>query len=286
MDWNDDSNFSRDTIDLVGFLDAGTNTDDFIDNFCKTFNLSLVQLDAQTFSLDIKQNKTGTSNVFIDFDKIASVAQKENTPLGIPSRYVLGFAIDTEEEGFAETNYTGGGVYDTGATEENIITQTSQFSYNWYKAITKTETGGDIVINLPIISKAEAWQPSISYADAMVKRYTDLSQRFMYWAGQLPGTYSYAGAALNIAQVSNERPGIILNYEDQLFTILDNYFYLLISAESDFTNIKAILTPVQYAQLDGSRFVRFNGDKYRVAELGAYDPYGNNQTSIKLIREI
>lgn len=287
MDWNDESNFASDTIDLVGFLDADVKTDDYIDNFCKTFNLGLSQVDPQTFSLDVKQSKTATSNVFVDLDALASVKQRENTPLGLPSQYVIGFTIDKEEEGYVETGEDGGGTYKTGATEENIVTQTSTFSYNWYKAITKVEPGGNIVINLPIISKAEAWDPALSYPDAMQKRYTDLAQRFMYYGGILPGTYAYNGASLDIANVRNDLPGAsVLNYKNDLYTILTNYFTLLISGASHYTNIKGFITCVIYGLLDGSRTVRFNGDIYYIAEISAYDPYNRNQTTIKLIRKI
>lgn len=301
MDWNDLSNFSRDTIDLVQFLDAEMKTDDYIDNFCKAWNLGLSQIDADTFSLDIKQSKSATSSISVDLDGIASITERENAPLGLPSQYVLGFTIDTEEEGYVETidetitdpikrlksGETGGGTFDTGATEESVVTQTSTFSYNWYKAITKVEAGGNITISLPIISKAEAWAPTLSYAEAMTKRYTDLAQRFMYYDGILDGTYQYNGASLQIASVRNDIPGrSILNYKNELYTILYNYFTLLISGASEYTNIEALLSAPQYVQLDGSRSVKFNGDLYFIAEISGYDPYNRNKSKIKLIRKL
>lgn len=287
MNWNDPGNFATDTIDLVGFLSADMKTDEYIDNFTKAFNLGLSQIDSKTFSLDVKQNKTATSNVFIDLDKLASVAQRENTPLGLPSQYVLGFTIDPEEEGFVETGETGGGTFDTGASEQSVVTQTSAFSYNWYKAITKVEPGGNITINLPIISKAEVWDPTVSYPDAMKNRYTDLAQRFMYYGGILPGTFKFNGANLQIANVRNDMPGIsILNYKNVLHTILYNYFTLLINGASHYTNIKGYLTAPQYVKLDGSLSVKFNGDMYFAAEITGYDPQARNQTTIKLIRKI
>lgn len=287
MDWDAPGNFDTDTINLVGFLDADTATDDYIDNFCKLYNLVMSQVNATTFSLDVRQTKTATSNQFVDLDKIASLAQRENTPLGIPSEYDLGFTIDTEEEGFVETGDTGGGVYLTGATEQNVVSQTSSFSYNWYKNITKVESGGNIIISLPIVSKSEAWALGTSYPDAMSKRYTDQAQRFMYAGGILAGTYTFNGDSLKIANVRNDIPGLsILNYRDAPYTILDNYFTLLISGASHYTNINAYLTPRDYVLLDGSRSVRFNGDLYFIAELDGFDPYGRNQTKIMLIRKI
>jgi GH35 family endo-1,4-beta-xylanase len=287
MNWGDPVNFDVNNINLVGFLDADMKTDEYIDNFCKAFNLSLYQIGANTFSLDLKQSKTATSSLYVDLDQIASVSQRENAPLGLPSQYVLGFTIDTEEQGYAETGETGGGTFDTGTTEDTVVTQTSLFSYNWYKAITKVEAAGNIVINLPIVSKSEAWDPLTTYPDAMKNRYTDLAQRFMYYAGILPGTYQFNGSALQIANVINQMPGVsILNYKNEIHTILSNYFTLLISGASHYTIIKAYLSPAQYTQLDGTRSAKFNGDLYYVAELTGYDPNNKNQTTIKLIRKI
>lgn len=287
MNWNDPINFGTDTIDLVKFLDASVKTDDYIENFCKAYNLALTQVDAQTFSLDVKQSKTGTSTRYIDMDKAASVKRRENTPLGLPSRYVLGFTIDTEEQGFAETGETGGGTFETGATEENVITQTSAFSYTWYKELTKVEPGGNLKIRVPIVSKADAWAITMSYPEAMRKRYTDLAARFMYYNGILPGTYRFNGAPLKIAQMSNELTGSsVLSYRNAIHTILNNYFTLLINGASHYTNIQAHINPAEYVQLDGSISVKFNGDLYYVAEISGYDPYNRNEAKIKLIRRI
>jgi hypothetical protein len=287
MDWDDAPNFSEDTIDLVGFLNAEMKTDDFIDNFCKTFNLALTQPNAQTFSLDVKQNKIAVNSLPVELDFYASVADRENTPVGLPSEYDVGFTIDTEEEGYAETNETGGGIYFTGATEINIVAQTSTFSYNWFKTLTKVELGGDISISVPIISKAEVWDAAMPYLEAMSKRYVDQAYRFWYADGFLSGTYRFNGALISLGAVKDTLPGLItLNYKNVPKTILSEYFTLLIDGASHYTNIKAFLSPRMYAELDGSRFVRFNGDIYFSAELSGYDPHGRNQTIIKLIRKI
>lgn len=287
MDWDDPTNFDVDSINLMGFLDADTKTDDFINQFCSAFNLALVQLNSRTFALNVKQAKTAVSNLFVNLDNMASVDDRVNEPLGLPSEYVLGFTIDQDEEGYIETGEDGGGEYATGATEVNVVTQTSSFSYSWYKNITKTESTGDITIALPIISKGDVWDPAVNYPDGMKTRYTDLAQRFWYFGGILPGTYMYNGAALNVAAVRNDIPGLsVLTYRNQPFTILQNFFTLLINGASCFTEIAGYLTAVQYNQLDGSLSVMFNGDQYLIAEVSPYDPEGTTQSQIKLIRKI
>jgi hypothetical protein len=286
MNWNDEVNFDTDSINLVGFLPADMKTDDFIDNFCKAFNLQLTQTDATTFELSAKQSKTAVSNQFINLDNLASVHDRSNTPLGLPSLYKLGFTVDEEEEGYELTKDNGGGEFKTGATEEKVLEQKSTFSYNWFKNIAK----GNTVLPLAVITKHEVWTNKIPYPDAMKKRYTNLASRFWYSDGllnDLGTTFDFNGKPLSIVKVSNELPGLsILNYKNQKLTILTNYFTLLINGSSHYTEVEGYLTPDQYEDLNGSLMAMFNGDLYHVAEISGYDPAGRNKTKIKLIRKI
>lgn len=282
MDWDDPVNFDTDSINLVGFLDAAIKTDDYIENFCKAFNLRLTQIDATTFSLDVKQAKKATTSQYIDLDGAASVKDRANTPLGLPSLYKLGFSINTDEEGFKMTGDDGGGQFSTGVPEGDIVEQKSFFSYNWFKAITKD---GD-TLALPIISKSDVWDAAMSYPEAMRKKYTDLAYRFWYYDGVLPGTYEFNGSPLDIAAVSNTLTGLSeLSYKNAPLTILDNYFTLLINGASHYTEIDAYVSALQYVGLDGSLMVKFNNDLYFVAEITGYDPTGRNKTKLKLIRK-
>lgn len=284
MRWNDLPNFETNTINLVGFLNTETRTDEYIDNFVKAFNLKLSQLDATTFSLDVKQTKQSISSLSIDLDNVASVRERINTPLGLPSLYKIGFTVNTEEQGFAETGDDGGGTFETGAIDGAIVEQKSTFSYNWFKTITQ----GGVQLELPIISKTDVWDFLMPYAEAMSKRYTDLAHRFWYYDGTLNdqgGDFEFNGQQLVLAKVSNDLHGSsILNYKNQQFTLLDNYFTLLINGASHYTDIEAYLTPAQYMALNGALMAKFNGDLYFVAELSGYDPTGHEKTKIKLIR--
>lgn len=286
MNWNDDGNFQRFNIDLVKFLDAGMKTDEYIDNFVKAFNLKLSQINENTFSLDLKQTRKSVSTLSIDLDQVASVRERSNAPLGLPSLYKIGFTVNADEQGFIESQDDGGGTYSTGAVEGGIVEQKTAFSYNWFKEITQ----GAAVLPLPIISKSDVWNPLMSYPDAMAKRYTDLAMRFWYFDGQLNdlgATFEFNNEPLTLAKVSNAIEGVnILNYKNSKFTLLDNYFTILINGASHFTEIEAHITPQQYKALDGAILAKFNGDLYYVAELTGYDPTGRNKTKIKLIRRI
>lgn len=294
MNWDDPINFDTDTIDLVKFLPADVKTDDFIENFCKAFNLILRQTAADAFSLDVKQTKAAVSPLFINLDSLASVHDRANSPLGLPSTYKIGFTVDQEEEGYVMTGDDGGGSFETGAVEESIVEQKSNFSYNWFKDINYTVGGANLVLPIPVISKAEVWPDTMAYPDAMRKRYTSLAARFWYFDGLLNDLgaaikwpNSEEGKVVSIAKVSNTITGLItLNYKDEVNTILDVYFTVLVNSSSHYTELAGYLTPEQYEQLDGAIMAMFNGDQYYVAEISGYDPLGKNMTKIKLIRKI
>lgn len=283
MDWDDVPNFDVFNINLVGFLPSDVKANDFVENFAKAYNLRLSAVSTNVFSLDVKQGKRAITSRFVDLDKLASVRNKSNTPLNLPSLYKLGFTINKDEEGYFTTQDDGGGEYSTGAIKGDVVEQKSAFSYNWFKDITK---GGEI-LSLPVISKHEVWETSTPYREGVLKRFTDLGIRFWYFDGLLASNFEFNDELMFLAKVSNELPGqSILNYKNKPKTILRNYFTLFINGGSHYTEIEAYLTPAQYEKFDGSYMARFNGDLYFVAELGAYDPDGRNKTNIKLIRAI
>jgi hypothetical protein len=290
MNWNDPINFVTGGIDLIKFLPDNISTDSFIENFCKAFNLRLSRAGENTFSLDVKQKKADFSSQYVNLDNLASVRDRVNQSLGLPSYYDLGFTINQEEQGYIESGDDGGGRYVTGSTDDTTTEQKSSFSYNWFKSITKTESAGNIILPLPIISKGEVWTEEKEYSEAMLERYTDLASRFFYYDGllnDLGADFSFGGSTIYIAKVSNELPGLsVLNYKNHSRTILDNYFTLLISGSSHYTEIEGYLTPAQYEAFNGSVMAVFNGDLYYVAEISGYDPSGRNKTKIKLIRKI
>lgn len=283
MNWNDPTNFDTDSINLAGFLPSDMKANDYIDNIVKAFNLKLSQIGANVFSLDVKQSKAAVTTLSINLDGIASITDRSNTPLGIPSLYKLGFTINQDEEGYAMTGDDGGGEYATGSIEETITEQKSSFSYNWFKPILKDGT----TLSLPVITKSEAWLLNTPYSEAMAKRYTDLPLRFWYLDGILPGEYKLGDTYLDLAQVSNEKGESILNYKNIPNSILNNYFTILgIGSASHYTEAEAYLTPYHYASLDGSYMVTFNGDQYYAAQIEGYDPTARNKTKLKLIRKI
>jgi len=300
IDCDDPTNFYVDNINLAGFLPADMKVTDFIENFCKAFNLRLQRIDSKTFELSVRESSAKSG--VVDLDKITSVRDRTNTPLGLPTSYKLGFTIDTDEEGYVTTRDGGEGSLETGEMEGAVVEHKSSFSYNWFKTIKKQETvewhvpllppiylPKLIDIPLSVISKHEAWDSYAPYHEAMRKRYTNQPIRFWYADGllnDLGATFEYNGEPLSIVKVSNKLPNKNeLSYKNEKRTILTNFFPLLIKGGSHYTEVECYLTPLQYESLNSSNLAAFNGDLYYVAEILGYDPAGRNKTKIKLIRK-
>lgn len=300
MNWND--SFTLNQIDLIRFLPSNVKINDWIENFCKAFNLNLVNTGRNNFELNVKNNDivTNLSNL-IDLDKRANVDQRSNESLRLPYKYELGFTVDVGEYGYINTmdeiitesgaiervvnsGDKGGGEFFTGSYESNIITQTSSFSYCWYKQL--FDANKNPLIEVPVITDFEIWENEFDYDEMSNKFYFDKAQRFWY----LSGTYQTKVDNVNtkVALVANEFVGnrrMILDYENKANSIMKNYFLLLVNSNNDYTIVNCYLSPEDYSKLDIS-LIKFNGDLYNVAEIDGYDPLGKSKGVLKLIRII
>lgn len=308
MDWNDSSDFKKDYINLFKFLPSEEKIDEWLNNFCKAFNLQLTQSENNKFELNVKQLRNTVSiPSIIDLDDKTSITQRTNEPLGLPSEFKLGFKINEEEEGYikaGDDNKDGGGSYFTGNIDGQVVVQTSNFSYNWFKQITKDIVigkdgeGEDIIgtmeLELPVIANKEIWGEDPSdYAQMLKKLYTNYSQRFWYKNNK---TYNVGvvwkhnekqvDLLLPRLQSNMDNNSLVLNYYNNPRSILTSYFSIIATDDSNYTYVECYLSPYEYEQLDGSKLVKLNGDLYYIAAVEGYDPMGRNKTKLKLIRKV
>lgn len=282
----DNNDFFENKLNLTTFLPSDEKIDDWLDNFCKAFNLTLTQTGEKNFELNIKQTRQASLLSVIDVQ--AYQQHRTNSDLNLPPAYVLGFTLDDAEEGYEkDTNNPkgGGGKYETGVERGSNIEQNSNFSYCWYKQL--YDSKAKELAELPVISDHEVWRldDTRDYEEMQQKWFVNKRQRFWYRdsAIKLPGLGT--GATL-LATVRNELPGYsILDYQDKPLSILDNFFSLFINGDNSYTEIECFLTPEEYQRLPYS-MVRFNGDLYYPAEINNYDPHGNRKASLKLIRKL
>ena len=291
MNWEDRPTLLTDGIDLMQFLPTEVKIDEWISNFCKAFNLELIDVGNKGFALNVKEkNLTKNTSLVIDLDSKASVHQATNESLALPRIYKLGFTIDTAEEGYVASTEgkdmaegeTGGGTFETGSPEANQVEQTSNFSYCWYKKVNNQLTGNEV--ELPVITDHEVWDNSES--SVQNKTYFNKAQRFWFHSGRCEEIMVHDTPA-QMAIVSNAYKGtkpLWLNYKDKPDSILREYFALLTN-EKEYTCVECHLTPEEYNMLDRA-FVRFNGDLYNVVDADGFDPLGRSKTKLKLIKRL
>jgi len=303
MSWDDDPTFETDKIDLIKFLPSNIKVNDWLDNFCKAFNLRLENKGPNRFELNVKNTEIiNKTSKLIDLDQKANIAFRTNHPLGVPYMYDLGFTIDNNEEGYIQdmeidkwtgerilnTGTTGGGQFYTGSYETNAIEQKSFFSYNWFKDIQYTFDNSKI--RVPVITEHDIWEFDYDYAEMASNRYFDKAQRFWYKDSVkefILSKYDDTEIKADLALVSNEYKGhknLILDYENKKDSIMRSYFLLLTNNRS-YTLIDCYLSPEEYTMLPYS-LIRFNGDLYHTAEIDGYDPLGKNVGTLKLIKRI
>ncbi|MDR3058899.1 MAG: hypothetical protein LBU84_12265 [Prevotella sp.] len=303
MKWNDDSTFEQGKINLVDFMPKDVKINEWIDNFCKAFNLNMIHTGGTNFELNIKNKEVATNlSYLIDLDKKASIKQRRNESLKLPYVYELGFTIDTAEEGYHETMTNkkpgdesekivnsgddGGGKFYTGSYETTKLTHTSNFSYNWTKDIEIKDS--DKPLEIPVISEHEIWEKKPDYDEMKDKMYYDKPQRFWYKNGifdTIMNNESNVTLALTGNGYKNNEKQIVLNYKNKPDTIARNYFLLLADNNNNYTIVECYLTAEEYHNL-GKSLVKLNGDLYHIAEVDGYDPLDKNKCTLKLIRRI
>ena len=286
-------------IDLTRFLPSEMGIDDFIDNFCKAFNLLLTQTGEKSFALNKKESKKHVTGEYVNLDRYADIEGRVNLPLELPSKFDIGFTTDTDEEGYATAPTVngrrddGGGRFNTKSNTNETVEQRSTFSYNWFKEVEFAEKNR--TFSVPIISKQEVWKWDYTIADytmtlgqAMEKAYTEQPIRFWYYGGQLPFPIKMDEidkTTLLPALVSNTlSEKMTLCYENCPQTILSAYFTIVTDADSHYTEVECFLAPEDFDKLDGSRLVKFNGDSYYISEVSGFDPLGKSKTKLKLIK--
>lgn len=298
MKWNDTPTFINDRMNLMQTMPTGVKVNDWIDNFCKAFNLNLINTGNKNFELNIKKRDVviNTSSI-IDLDRKAHINLCQNEPLGLPYLFDLGFTIDTSEEGYYESmtdkddlnsGYDGGGQFYTGSMETSKVEQKSSFSYCWYKRLKdNTHPGNDIYT--PVVTDHEVWENPHDYKDQKETKYYDKTQRFWYRHKTMEVIIGQQeNRKTDVALVANEyadsdKP-LSLDYENKAESIMGNYF-LLLTGEKNYTSVECNLTAEEYARLPYS-LARLNGDLYNIAEADGYDPLGSKKTKLRLIKRI
>lgn len=271
VNWSGANGFKNGSIDITKFLPSDIKASDFIENFCKAFNLKLSHTGKNRYELNTPVSKDSISKMAVDLRDITSVEERSNLPLDLPEFYVVGFTEREEETGKRGKKFYIGG-RSAGIEQKNFFASTRIRVFHERERIYYALD----------ISKKEDWEKG--YPDGIGKRHTDLPLRFFYHAG-VQDIKGWGGEVITLSKPLYWRSkGIYLEYEEKGKNILTKYFPLLATRKGHYTEIETYLTPIQYEQLNGSRAVVFNDDVYLVAEINGYDPTGRNKSKIKLLK--
>lgn len=298
INWYDTDNYYENKLNITQFLPSEINVNDWIDNFCKVFNLKLTHIGDKLFSLDLQKTSIATdTSKIIDLDQKTNVHRAQNAPLNLPMQYELGFTINNKEHGYiltsekvdkkivTNTGNDGGGLFKTNSLDTKSMKQNSNFSYCWYKPIDIVAQGK---FDIPIITEDEIWQTEKNdYQEMMEKKSFNLPQRFWYKDGTKTVKVKLEHNDVDLALVTNSYKGdkpLELDYKDKPNSIMRNYFMLLTN-EKNYTTVECYLSPQEYADLSNS-LIKLNGDLYFVAEADGYDPMNKSKTKLKLIKKM
>ena len=313
-------------LNLGNFLNDEQLQSDFMDNFLTTFNLNC---NIEDGNIDISKNVSPyNSSECVSIDDRVNVDEAETEVIDFPTKISVEWSVDTDESGFyhsvdddhlEDDDWTDYGDYGSEEVElitnefsENEISETSDFSYNWWMDFSLTDyyvpvaddeyshvSDGSVVLTMPIIAKDEDFIDGADYEDMMSTDGRSLNQRMWfkdtatdyYVPNRNYATVDDAGDVtecdeyLNICLPTRYYNGLdVLRYVNEKNTLLTLYFNINENVDSNYLTIDAHLTPMEYLRLRNGAMVRFDDDRYIVCSIKGYDPTGGNATELELMK--
>ena len=294
-------------LKLGNFLNSKESAADFINNFIKSFNLEYKQ-DGTNIILN-KAKKIIIPLNYVDLDDRVNTDNITFQRIDYPNTMQVKWSIDEEEAGAyrsiptvqqqGATNWKdyidrGSDKIEMDTTNENTDTSVeSKFSYTWYQDFTYIdfdrqtfEENGHIVnMRLPLIAKDENF--IIQNDEAMKKDGLSLKQRLWFRDQETQETFMlWNGEEVVITIPTDTYWDYILNYKQQIGSMVDKYFNIIPMVDSNFALVDVYLTPFEYNMIKNGAMVRIDNDLYIVSEIQGYDCTGNNLTNLKLIKVV
>ena len=316
-------------LQLQNFINDETKTKDFFNNVAKAFNLTLYY-DENNIYLD-KNKIDDNISVLVNIDNKCTIDDASFKNSDLPEYVEMKWSIDKEEEGYyfsAINNSTEDDVNnDTFLDNANVgsekikisnttnkpVTETSQFSYNWYKDFdiydykewkkryintpypdNKYIEEKFSYIALPVIGKHSWWIEGRNYQEDAKKDGRSFKQRF--WFRNTP-TNLYlpvnrtpeTATENNLVQVTTGTSYKVINGDyvflsyDSGNTLLKHFFNVNYKA-NDEVEVECYLTSEEYSLLKKYARVKLNDDIYICTNISGYDVTGKNPTKLNLIK--
>lgn len=291
-------------LNLGNFMKADEKMSDFIQDYINSFNLNYTQDGKNVFLNKNVLNNDLNVNV-IDIDHKVNSLSAEASRIEYPASMEVKYSIDDSEAGFYSS------VPDTHINEDDwkdwadrgsdkIVladdetasdeTVDLKHAYTWYQNF-KFMGYGPVeaaTFVLPVIAKDENF--IIQSEKAMQVDGLGLKQRWWFRMGTGTRPISlklWNGQMAHAAIPENESSeGYKLNYKNEEGSLLRYFFNFMSNPDSNFVTVNVYLTPQEYIDMKNGAMVRFDDDLYYVSVISGYDPTGNNETELKLIKKV
>lgn len=301
-------------LNLFNFTNKETKVSEWIKNVQTAFNLEIVQ-DGNNIEINTNQGYKKDIDYAVDIDDRVNSSQVESQYISYPKEMSVKYKIDTDEWGFeltippehiddegdewkkwGDSGYTVIQLSDDTYETSTQNTQT-QFSYTWYdnflwKEVLEDGTETDytgLTITIPVIEKAQYMAEDYGYEDAMEHDGYSLTQRFWY-RDQVSQEYVWLSDSLHekveLTYPMNAWERFNLSYKDTEKSIVSEYFNVSPMLSSNYVKVDTYITPKEYSEIKGGALIHFDSDLYYTSEISGYDPSGNNQTTLKLIKKV
>lgn len=290
---------------LGKFMNSKEKASDFVNNFIKTFNLEYIQ-DGKNIIIN-KAKKDFSTMAYVDLDDRVNTSDITFKRIEYPNSMQVKWSIDEEEAGAYRSidtvehqgadnwkDYIDRGsekVYMDTTNESADTSLDSKFSYTWYQDFnyvdfdrnTFIENGHVSTFRLPLISKDEYF--IVQNDDAMQHDGLSLKQRLWFRDKPKADTLMMWNGDEAVVTIPTDTYGeTTLNLKRQTGSVLDRYFNIVPMVDSNFAEVEVYLTPFEYMQLKKGAVAKIDNDLYIVSEITAFDPTGNNRTTLKLIK--
>jgi hypothetical protein len=304
-------------LNLPNFFNKEKKISDWLQNVIDAFNLEVVQ-DGNNIMINTKK-KYGFDKSAVDVDDRVNSSEAASSLIEYPRSMAVKYKIDIEEWGFERSvtpqsklndadwyKYGDSGFSEIMLNDDLYVTTTSEkslpFSYTWYDNFNwiavdssfEQDTATTMNLRIPVISKYTYMIDGYDYEESMKHDGYGLAQRF--WFRPKPKnayvwTRTYPAERIDVYEPSNlwsNGSGLALNlsYKTTERSILSEFFNINAYLASNYVEIEAYLTPMEYNRLKNGALVHFDSDLYEVVSIDGYDPTGLNATVIKMMKKV
>ena len=304
-------------LQLGNFFNKEKKMSEWVQNVLDAFNLEAIQ-DGNVVTISKAKKLNSGIITAVDVDDRVNRVDAESSMIEYPRSMAVKFKIDHDEWGFERSAVEAAGTEtildqdgwekyaDSGYTviqlnDDTYVTKTSekslQFSYNWFdtfhwyevnSAFTKV-SDTSIDVRIPVISKFSYMIDGYDYEESMKHDGYGLAQRF-WFKPQQTATYIWTRTdtpeKIWIYIPTKMYGDINISYKTTERCILSEYFNINAYLASNYVDLDVYLSSDEYNRIKNGALVKFDSDLYYPVELGGYDPSGNNETQLKIMKKV